>query len=126
MKNILQICAIFFLLNVQNTVAQSASDFKITDNEDHYFIIIFSGKKIDFSETRASITKYVWTEHASDGLKLTHILIGENRNVSAMQIETFKNGNSAMEFYNKLEKNRPDFLQMGLTKDYCFHQNSAL
>lgn len=115
---------IFFLASFQalilngQTSEANADGFSVTAGETHAFLIVISSNSLDIPEVRAGITKYLWKQHASDRLKITHIELGEASKKQVMYIEEFSDKNHAMKFYKGLKTNRPDFMQMGLTRDY--------
>lgn len=93
--------------------------YSLDANEEHYFLFVLSDRQGDLQELRGEITKYIWKYHPSDRLKITQIQVGgELAEVPLIHISAFDNKAEAMKFFNNLKKNRPDFLQMGMTKDY--------
>ncbi len=116
---------IFFLLlfAVNNGIAQDQltekGGFSVNANEEHYFIFVLANRPNDLPEVRAEITKYLWKNYAGAKLKVTQIQgEGELATIPLIHIQAFPNKAAAMDFYSNLKKNRPDFLQMGLTTDY--------
>jgi hypothetical protein len=88
-------------------------------NEEHSCLFVLANRPADLQEVRASITKYIWKYYPTDKLKITQIALqGDLTDVPLVHITGFPNKTKAMEFFNGLKQNRPDFLQMGLTKDY--------
>jgi hypothetical protein len=100
------------------TIAQNDAGFAFEADEPHYILITMTDRALDIPDVRTEVTKYVWRNHAADKLEITHILIGENRSTNAIILETFSDKSHAMNFYQKMQTNRPDFMQMGLTKEY--------
>ena len=98
--------------------AQTEAGFVNSSNEPHYVLITMTKTAVDIPDVRAEVTKYMWKYHAADKLSISHILIGENRSVGAMFIKEFRNAQHAMNFHQLMLKNKPDFMQMGLTKNY--------
>ena len=94
--------------------------FSFDANEEHYFLFILSNARpADLPELRGEITKYIWKHHANAKLKITQIKVGgELENVPLIHLQSFPSKSEAMAFYQNLKKNRPDFLQMGMTVDY--------
>jgi len=93
--------------------------YAVNAADEHSFIFVLDNKPNDLPEVRTGITKYIWKHHPSDRLKITQIAIdGDLENVPLILITGFSSGAKSMEFFNGLKKNRPDFLQMGMTKDY--------
>ncbi|MCF8244453.1 MAG: hypothetical protein K9J37_00085 [Saprospiraceae bacterium] len=88
-------------------------------NEEHSFLFVLSNRAGDLQELRTGITKYMWKYHPNEKLKITQIQVdGELKEVPLILISGFDNKAKAMEFYNGLKNNRPDFMQMGMTQDY--------
>jgi len=109
---------VFTILFNVCSFAQNEAGYELKAAEPHYFLITMTNRNLDIHDVRTEVTKYVWTYHAADKLQLSHILIGENRSVGAMFLQEFKNEAHAMRFYEKLQEDQPDFMQMGLTKHY--------
>lgn len=106
----------FFLATF--SLAQQATGFKFAADEPHYLLITMTDRPVDIPDVRAEVTKYVWRNHAADKLKITHILIGENRSTNAILLEKFTDKNHAMNFYTKMQEKKPDFMLMDLTEEY--------
>ncbi|MFQ5445870.1 MAG: hypothetical protein ACE5FF_02955 [Saprospiraceae bacterium] len=95
------------------------SGYTVNNEEEHYFLFVLANRPADLPELRAEITKYLWKYYPKARLKMTQIAIdGDLENVPLIHLQAFKNKAQAMEFYTGLRKNRPDFLQMGMTLDY--------
>ncbi|TAK43274.1 MAG: hypothetical protein EPO28_06155 [Saprospiraceae bacterium] len=93
--------------------------FTTNFEEEHYLIFVLANRPNDLPEVRAAITKYIWKYYPQAHLKVTQIAVdGDLANVPLIHLAAFKDKAQAMEFYNNLKKNRPDFLQMGMTLDY--------
>lgn len=102
----------------QNDLTEKGG-YSISPAEEHSFLFILDNRPDDLPEIRTGITKYIWKYYPSDRLKITQIKIdGDLEEVPLIHITGFDSKAKAMEFYNSLKKNRPDFLQMGMTKDY--------
>ncbi|MFT4762471.1 MAG: hypothetical protein ACI9XO_002338 [Paraglaciecola sp.] len=99
-------------------IGQNDEGFAFEAEETHYILITMTDNAVDIPDVRAEVTKYVWRNHAAAKLKITHILIGESRSTNAIILEAFTDKNNAMNFYEKMQTNRPDFMQMDLTKEY--------
>lgn len=97
---------------------QNKSGFAFKAEEPHYLLITMTDSALDIPDVRAEVTKYIWRNHAADKLSITHILIGENHSTNALILESFTDYKHAMNCYDKMQSNRPDFMQMGLTKEY--------
>jgi hypothetical protein len=94
--------------------------FSFDASEEHYYLFILSNERPnDLPELRGEITKYIWKYHANDKLKITQIKVGgELESLPLIHLQSFPDKAAAMAFHNNLKKNRPDFLQMGMTVDY--------
>lgn len=102
----------------QNDLTEKGA-YSLNAAEEHSFLFILNNRPADLPEVRTGITKYIWKYYPSDGLKITQIKIdGDLEQVPLIHITGFDSKARAMEFFNGLKKNRPDFLQMGMTKDY--------
>ena len=122
-KFIVPLTAFFFLLlgNVSHSQDQltEKGGFSVNDSEEHYFLFILNNRPSDLPEMRGEITKYIWKYHPNAKLKITQIKVeGELAEVPMIHLQTFENKAEAMAFFKALKTNRPDFLQMGMTKDY--------
>ena len=129
-KNNFEMRKILIPLTVLLVVAVRFSSFAQTDltekggfvfnaAEEHSFLFVLNNRPNDLPEVRTGITKYIWKYHPSDRLKITQIKIdGDLENVPLIHITGFASKAKVMEFYAGLKKNRPDFLQMGMTQDY--------
>ncbi len=93
--------------------------YSMNASEEHYFLFVLNNRPADLPEMRGEITKYIWKFHPQAKLKITQIKIdGDLENVPLIHVQSFPNKAKAMAFQNNLIKNRPDFLQMGMTVDY--------
>ncbi len=93
--------------------------YVVNASEEHSFLFVLANRPNDLQELRTGITKYMWKYHPNDKLKITQIEVdGDLQGVPLILISGFDNKAKAMEFYNGLKTNRPDFMQMGMTKDY--------
>ncbi|MBI1223779.1 MAG: hypothetical protein GC192_00965 [Bacteroidetes bacterium] len=102
----------------QNNLTEKGG-FVVNANEEHSFLFVLSNRPNDLPELRTGITKYMWKFYPNDKLKITQIQVdGELKDVPLILITGFEDKAKAMEFYNGLKTNRPDFMQMGMTKDY--------
>jgi hypothetical protein len=110
--------AVHFSASAQTEMTVKAG-FVLNAADEHSFIFVLNNRPKDLPEVRTGITKYIWKYHPSDKLKITQIKIdGDLENVPLIHITGFESKAKAMEFYAGLKKNRPDFLQMGMTEDY--------
>lgn len=113
-----------FVLSFQNGI--SAQDeltekggYMLNAAEEHSFLFVLANRPGDLQEMRTGITKYIWKYHPEERLKITQIAVeGDLAEVPLIHITGFANKTQAMAFFNGLKKNRPDFLQMGMTRDY--------
>lgn len=112
----------FFILPSSASAQENLTEkggFVVNANEEHSFLFVLSNRPNDLQELRTGITKYMWKFYPNDKLKITQIQVdGELKDVPLILITGFSNKAKAMEFYNGLKTNRPDFMQMGMTKDY--------
>lgn len=93
--------------------------FVISPSEEHSFMFVLNNRPNDLQELRTSITKYIWKYHPDEKLKITQIQVdGDLKEVPLIHITGFANKEQAMVFYKGLKANRPDFMSMGMTKDY--------
>lgn len=105
-------------LFAQNDLTEKAG-YVFNAAEEHSFLFLLNNRPNDLPEVRTGITKYIWKYHPSDKLKITQIKIdGELENVPLILVTGFESKAKAMEFFQGLKTNRPDFLQLGMTKDY--------
>ncbi len=123
-KFIIPIAALFMLCFINPAFSQQdqlteKGGFSMNASEEHYFLFILNNRPADLPEVRGEITKYIWKYHPKAKLKITQIKVeGELVDVPIIHIQKFENKAAAMNFYKNLKTNRPDFLQMGMTKDY--------
>ena len=91
---------IIFTLILFGTQAIFAQDpgYARQTAEPHFFLITMTSRSTDIHDVRTEITKYVWSHHKEDKLQLTHILLGENRDIGAMLIQTFRDESHAKRF----------------------------
>ena len=113
---------IFLFVNIsfgQQDVLTEKGGFSVNENEEHFFLFVLNNRPSDLPELRGEITKYIWKYHPTPKLKITQIQVeGKLAEVPMIHIKSFPSKAAAMNFYKKLKENRPDFLQMGMTKDY--------
>ena len=103
----------------QEDILTEKGGFSLNETEEHYFLFVLNNRPGDLPELRGEITKYIWKYHPTPKLKITQIKIeGELADVPLIHIKSFPSKNAAMKFYRDLKKNNPDFMQMGMTKDY--------
>jgi len=122
MRKLITLAFLFVFFN-SSLFGQDASSpkegFTTNFEEEHYLIFVLANRPNDLPEVRAAITKYIWKYYPQAHLKVTQIAVdGDLANVPLIHLAAFKDKAQAMEFYNNLKKNRPDFLQMGMTLDY--------
>lgn len=113
--------AIFMLPNLASAQQDltEKGGFVVNANEEHSFLFVLSNRPNDLQELRTGITKYMWKYYPNDKLKITQIqLDGDLKDVPLILITGFSDKAKSMEFYNSLKMNRPDFMQMGMTKEY--------
>ncbi|MBK9013009.1 MAG: hypothetical protein IPM82_02405 [Saprospiraceae bacterium] len=117
----LTLLALFILpssITAQENLTEKGG-FAMNASEEHSFLFVLSNQAKDLQELRTGITKYMWKYYPNDKLKITQIQVdGELKDVPLILISGFSDKSKAMEFYNGLKTNRPDFMQMGMTKDY--------
>jgi hypothetical protein len=114
---------LFFAIFSNNIAAQedmtAKGGFVANPAEEHNFLFLLDNRPNDLQELRTGITKYIWKYYPNDKLKITQIKIGGDlESVPLILVSGFSNKNQVMAFYKGLKQNRPDFLQMGMTKDY--------
>ncbi|MEZ4955838.1 MAG: hypothetical protein R2825_19930 [Saprospiraceae bacterium] len=103
----------------QQDILTEKGGYSLDASEEHYFLFILNNRPNDLAEMRGEITKYIWKYHPKQKLKITQIRVeGELAEVPIIHISKFDNKAQAMEFYKNLKSKMPDFLQMGMTKDY--------
>ena len=122
-KFIIPFFALLFLAFQNDIIAQDdlveKGGYSLNSTEEHHFLFVLKNNPADLPEVRAGITKYIWKYHPTDKLKVTQIKIGgELETTPLIHISSFSDQATAMKFYAGLKKNRPDFLQMGMTEDY--------
>lgn len=115
----------FLLLAIFPMVADAQSDltekggYIVNNSEEHNFLFVLANRPNDLPELRTQITKYIWKQHPNDKLKITQIQVdGELKEVPLILVSGFANKEQAMAFYNGIKNNRPDFMQLGMTKEY--------
>ena len=117
----LTLLALFFLptcIFAQDNLTEKGV-FVVNATEEHNFLFVLANKPNDLQELRTGITKYIWKYHPNDKLKITQIQVdGDLKDVPLIHVTGFANQSQAMEFYKGLKANRPDFMQMGMTKDF--------
>ena len=123
-KLIVPFFALFLLSFVNDSFAQQdilteKGGFSVDESDEHYFLFVLNNRPSDLRELRGEITKYIWKHHPTPKLKITQIKIeGELADVPMIHIKSFPSKSAAMKFHKELKENRPDFMQMGMTKDY--------
>lgn len=117
----LTLTLLFFLpnaLTAQEDLTEKGG-FSVNASEEHSFLFVLANRPNDLQEMRTGITKYMWKYHPNEKLKITQIQVdGELKEVPLILISGFADKTKAMDFYKGLKSNRPDFMQMGLTKDF--------
>lgn len=93
--------------------------YSTTREGEHSLLFVLDNRPVDLQEIRADITKYIWKYYPGQKLKITQIKIdGELEKTPLIHITGFAGPEEAMTFYSGIKTNRPDFLQLGMTKDY--------
>ncbi|RMG85944.1 MAG: hypothetical protein D6714_05005 [Bacteroidetes bacterium] len=116
MKKHLFMCgAILLLLFRAGTSLSAQETFKNAPDEPHIFLIV-PGEIVDLKEYRGSVTKYIWRKHARKNLKIRNIAIGKNTKTDMILVEGFPNRAAAVQFYQSLKTDFPDFLHMRMTQ----------
>jgi hypothetical protein len=106
-----------FTLSAQDQLTEKGG-FVVNANEEHSYLFVLANRPNDLQEMRTGITKYMWKFHPNEKLKITQIQVdGDLKDVPLILITGFANKAKAMEFHSGLKTNRPDFMQMGLTKE---------
>ncbi|MEY3368996.1 MAG: hypothetical protein RI973_2151 [Bacteroidota bacterium] len=104
---------------VQAQPAQEKGEYSAERDGEHAVLFVLDNRPVDLQEIRTDITKYIWKYYPGQKLKITQIKIdGELENTPLIHITGFAGSEAAMNFYSSLKTNRPDFLQLGMTKDY--------
>lgn len=126
-KLLFPLFTLFYLFSFNNISAQTPGEFtekggfSVTDNmdnEEHYFLFLLNDRPADLPELRGAITKYIWKEHPQEKLKITQIKIdGDLENVPIIHIKAFSTKAQAMTFYQNLKESKPEFMEMGMTKE---------
>ncbi|MCC6727337.1 MAG: hypothetical protein IT258_22720 [Saprospiraceae bacterium] len=92
--------------------------YVVNANEEHSYLFVLSNRAADLQELRTGITKYIWKYHPNEKLKITQIAVdGDLKDVPLIYVTGFANKAQAMAFHNGIKTNRPDFMQMGMTKE---------
>lgn len=123
-KFIIPLTTLFLLAFTSGLLAQQdqlteKGGFSVQDSEEHYFLFVLNNRPGDLPELRGEITKYIWKHYPDSKLKITQIKVeGELADVPMIHLQSFPNKAAAMSFYNKIKTEKPDFMQMGMTKDY--------
>jgi hypothetical protein len=105
----------------------NSSGYSVERNGEHSMLFLLDNRPTDLQEIRTDITKYIWKNYPGQKLKITQIKIeGELENTPLIHISGFTGAEEAMKFYGSLKTNRPDFLQLGMTKDTsCFRKRTT-
>ena len=104
---------------VQAQPAAEKAGYSAERDGEHSVLFVLDNRPADLQEIRTDITKYIWKYYPGQKLKITQIKIeGELENTPMIHITGFTGPETAMTFYSSLKTNRPDFLQLGMTKDY--------
>ncbi len=116
----LTLMLMFFLpaaLSAQDQLTEKGG-FVANANEEHSYLFVLSSRAADLQELRTGITKYIWKYHPNEKLKITQIAVdGDLKDVPLIHVTGFTNKAQAMAFHNGIKTNRPDFMQMGMTKE---------
>jgi hypothetical protein len=104
-------------LSAQDQLTEKGG-YVVNANEEHTYLFVLSNRAADLQELRTGITKYIWKYHPNEKLKITQIAVdGDLKDVPLIYVTGFANKVQAMAFHNGIKTNRPDFMQMGMTKE---------
>lgn len=90
--------------------AGQVGDYKVTDDQLHYVIIVFSND-ISLNDAKIGITDYNEKYHGPQKLRMNNIYLAEgDSKFPLIAIRRFKDKTEAMVYYDTVKKNKKDFL----------------
>jgi tetratricopeptide (TPR) repeat protein len=99
---------------------ETGGAFEINDNELHYVIIIFESDEIDLNANKITVSDYNRTYHSLDKLRISNVYLGQNNDVPVLVLRRFKDKNAAMGYFNGVQKNNDDFIDLDDTSYQMF------
>jgi len=96
--------------------AGSKSVFKVDMESTHYFVVAFDGFVNQINQTINGFSDYNDVNNSLDKLSVTQMLLNPENQI--LLVKTFKTGDKAMEYYNKVMSKKGDLLGMVKGVDY--------
>jgi hypothetical protein len=115
MKYAAILSAFFFL---QTAFAQEIliPDYVVEPDSPHVALIVLSSKWADVREISGEIAKYNATLYAEKELTSTRVALPFLSELPVLYIHFFSNKTEAMNYYSRLYKEKPDFMQMNIVE----------
>lgn len=94
----------------QSTAADTATIYKISDDELHYVIVVIQSNDLTLNDAKVKISNYNNKYHRLDQLKISNIVLGEKNNLPVVVLRRFENKAMAMKYFEGTNKNKKDFI----------------
>jgi tetratricopeptide (TPR) repeat protein len=102
-------------------LSEDSGDFKVSDNELHYVIIVFQTDDIDLNAQKIKVSDYNRTHHSLDKLRISNVYLGSKNDIPVLVLRRFKNKNTAMAYYQGSQTtNADDFIDANATPYQLF------
>lgn len=91
--------------------AAATSQFKASDDQLHYIIIIFN-EDIALNDSKVAVSNYNLEYHKLDRLRISNVYLGTDAEtrIPMLVIRRFNNKKEAMVYYDGVQKNQQDFI----------------
>ncbi|RME98173.1 MAG: hypothetical protein D6772_09395, partial [Bacteroidetes bacterium] len=101
-------------------MVEDGGDFKVSDNELHYVIVVFESDDIDLNAQKIKVSDYNRTHHSLDKLRISNVYLGAKNDIPVLVLRRFKDKAAAMAYYNGTLTHANDFIDKDATPYQLF------
>ena len=106
---------LFSLLFFRPAKAQ-VPGFLFEPDMEHCLLLVLSETWADLSEVSAAVVQYNLREYPELDLKVSRLRMPYLSPMPVLYIRSFKDASQAMAYYERLQREKPDFMQMNMVK----------
>lgn len=90
--------------------------FLFEPDMEHCLLLVLSETWADLSEVSAAVVQYNLREYPKLDLKVSRLRMPYLSPIPVLYIRSFTDGSEAMAYYERLQREKPDFMQMNMVK----------
>jgi hypothetical protein len=90
--------------------------FLFEPDMEHCLLLVLSETWADLSEVSAAVVQYNLREYPKLDLKVSRLRMPYLSAMPVLYIRSFKDASQAMAYYERLQREKPDFMQMNMVK----------